>query len=353
MEFGGDQFISTMPLRNLVRALDPAPPSEVLEAAARLRYRDYLTVALIVKREDVFPDNWIYVHSPEVKVGRIQNYKNWSRDMVPDHSRTSLGLEYFLWNKDEIWGWSEDRLIDMALRDCERMGLIEASEVEDGAVVRMKKAYPIYDQAYRASLATVRAYLETIPNLQTVGRNGLHRYNNQDHSMLTGIYAARNIAGESYDLWSVNTEMEYHEDGRAIRADSGDRLVPLAPLPISDSAQISADAIIEMIFAKIDPVALGGAVAVVSGVGLFLATAILLLKGGEVVGPNLSLLAHYFIGYEVTWMGSIVGFAEACAIGFLLGYAFAHLRNLGMSAYAHLVRRQAQTKAPQDILDKV
>lgn len=226
VEFSGEHFISTLPLRELIHALDPLPPDEVRRAANYLRYRDYLTVVLIVKRESVFPDNWIYIHSPEVKMGRIQNYKNWSREMVPDPSRTSLGLEYFLWEKDEEWRWSDERLIELGIKECAHIGLIDPSEVEDGTVVRMKKAYPIYDQHYQASIATIRRYLETFSNLQTIGRNGLHRYNNQDHSMLTAIYAARNIAGEKHNVWSVNTEMEYHEESQASKAASGDRLMP-------------------------------------------------------------------------------------------------------------------------------
>jgi len=222
-EFGAEHFISTMPLRELIHALDPPPPEEVIAAANRLRYRDYLTVVLIVKREAVFPDNWIYIHSPEVKMGRIQNYKNWSPEMTPDPSRTSLGLEYFLWEKDEEWEWSHERLIELGVKECARIGLVEPGEVEDGTIVRMKKAYPVYDQNYHESLEIIRNYLESFSNLQTVGRNGLHRYNNQDHSMLTAIYAARNIAGERNDVWSVNTEMEYHEAGETVRRGDGAR----------------------------------------------------------------------------------------------------------------------------------
>ncbi len=186
---------------------------------------------LIVKRESVFPDNWIYIHSPEVQVGRIQNYKNWSPALVPDPSRTSLGLEYFLWSQDKKWHWPRERLIEQGVRECARIGLLDPKEVEDGTVVRMKKAYPVYDQGYRQSLERVRRYLEGFSNLQTIGRNGLHRYNNQDHSMLTGIYAARNLMGGQYDVWSVNTEMEYHEEGQKVPATEADRLMPLRPAP--------------------------------------------------------------------------------------------------------------------------
>lgn len=213
VEVGADHLITTMPLRDLILAFDPPPLEDVVSAATRLRYRDYLTVILIVRRETVFPDNWLYIHSPEVRLGRIQNYKNWSPEMTPDPTRTSLGLEYFLWDTDDEWQWSSEQLIERGIRECARIGLIDPQEVEDGVVVRMPKAYPVYDQHYQRHVATVRRYLERFANLQTIGRNGLHRYNNQDHAMLTGVYAARNLAGARYDVWAVNTERAYHEEG--------------------------------------------------------------------------------------------------------------------------------------------
>lgn len=353
VEFGGDHFISTMPLRRLIQSLDPPPPDRVLQAANTLRYRDYLTAVLIVNRESVFPDNWIYIHSPEVKMGRIQNYKNWSEYMVPDQSRTSLGLEYFLWDKDDEWNWSQDRLVELGIKECARIGLIEPDEVEDGTVVRMKKAYPVYDQHYQNSVEIIRNYLEGFPNLQTVGRNGLHRYNNQDHSMLTAVYAARNIVGENNDVWSVNTEMEYHEEVRTKAATNGDRMVPAKVLPTPTPSQILPDEAIEAAFARLDPVALGAASGIVLGVAVFLATAALLLKGGPVVGPTLSLLSNYFIGFEVTWVGALIGLIEAAIAGFALGYLGALLRNWGMASYASLLRRRAEAELNRDLLEKL
>jgi protoporphyrinogen oxidase len=343
VEFDADHFISTLALRELIHALDPPPPREVLEAANHLRYRDYLTVVLIVKRESVFPDNWVYIHSPEVKMGRIQNYKNWSPEMVPDPLRTSLGLEYFLWDKDEEWEWPRERLIEFGVRECARIGLIEPGEVEDGTVVRMRKAYPVYDQHYHKSLGTVRRYLETLTNFQTVGRNGLHRYNNQDHSMLTAIFAARNIVGEQNDVWSVNTEMEYHEESR-VASSSGDRLIPTRVIP---------DELIREVFAKLDPIALGVAIGTVSALTLLLAVFALLIKGGPVIGPNLGLLGHFLFGFEVTWSGAIVGAIEGWIGGFVLGYLIAWFRNWGLAAYAYLVKRWAENNAQRDLLDKI
>jgi len=352
-EFSGDQFFSTMPLRELIGAMDPAPPDEVVRAANSLAYRDYLTVVLMVKRDKVFPDNWIYIHSPEVKMGRIQNYKNWSPEMVPDASRTSLGLEYFLWDVDDEWSWSNDRLIDLGMKETVALKLIEANEVEDGTVVRMKKAYPIYDQFYQGHLDVIRRYLDTITNLQTIGRNGQHRYNNQDHSMLTGIYAARNVVGANYDIWSVNVEKEYHEETVSDEKATGDRMIPRRLVPDDDAEAVASDAVIRAAFAKLDPFAMGCAVGLVLAMSLFLATAVLIVKGGDVVGPHLSLLGHYLIGYKVTWSGAFLGLIESGISGFLLGYAGAGLRNWTISTYANLLKRHADMDQSKDLLDKV
>jgi hypothetical protein len=348
-----------MPLSALIHALDPPPPDTVLRAADCLRYRDYLTVVLLVNREKVFLDNWIYIHTPEVKMGRIQNYKNWSSAMVPDSSKTSLGLEYFLWEDDEEWSWPDERLIELGIRECSQLGLVEPEEVEGGTVVRMKKAYPVYDQYYHDSLKILREYLQNFSNLQTIGRNGLHRYNNQDHSMLTGVYAARNILGAEYDVWAVNTEKEYHEEGKVEETTTGDRLIPTRVVPDEDHSRRVNDEeafvgqALEEAFAHVDALALGVAVGVVSGFGLFLTTIILLLKGGPVVGPTLSLLGQYLVGYEVTWPGAFIGLIEAGLVGFVLGSSIAWLRNTGMSAYAFSLRRHLEVEENPDLLDRV
>ena len=353
-EYDGRHFVSTMPLRDLIHALDPLPPDEVLKAAQGLRYRDYLTVVLVVDRESVFPDNWLYVHSPEVKLGRIQNYKNWSPYMVPDPSRTSLGLEYFLWDKDEEWSWPQERLIELGVRECAQIGLIDPREVKDGTVVRMEKAYPVYDQTYQDSVATIRQYLQTFSNLQTIGRNGLHRYNNQDHSMLTGVYAAGNILGERHDVWAVNTEKEYHEEERVAQPNAGDRLVPTrVSVSVEEAIEKTEDTVIEVAFAKIDSLALGVAIGVVSGLGIFLASAILLLKSGPVVGPRLSLLGNYLFGFEVTWTGAVIGLFEAGTLGFAVGALAAGLRNWALKVYAKIVRSREERDDRRHLLDKM
>ncbi|MBD2256131.1 NAD(P)/FAD-dependent oxidoreductase [Pseudanabaena sp. FACHB-2040] len=213
MTLSAEQFISSMPVTALVKCLSPAPPEAVMKAAFSLKYRDFLIVSLIINREKLFPDNWIYIHSPEFKVGRIQNFKNWSPAMVPDPSKTCLGMEYFCSEGDPVWEMSDEDLIRLASREIKDLKLVDPEAVvEDGVVIRQRKAYPVYDGEYRQHLQVLRDYLERFENLQTVGRNGMHRYNNQDHSMLTGLLAAKNILGGQHDLWNVNTERSYHED---------------------------------------------------------------------------------------------------------------------------------------------
>jgi len=208
----GTHFISTMPIRELIQKFDPPVPPAVLRAAEALNYRDFLTVALVINKSELFPDNWIYIHDPDVKVGRIQNFKNWSPFMVPDENKTCLGLEYFCFEGDGLWSMADSDLIELGKKELEILGLVKSIDVEDGSVVRMPKAYPVYDGIYAESLRIVREFLAGISNLQLVGRNGMHKYNNQDHSMLTAMLAVKNILGANYDLWQVNAEQEYHEE---------------------------------------------------------------------------------------------------------------------------------------------
>ena len=216
LAIAGEQFISSMPLSELILKMTPPPPVEILEAARRLTYRDFLTVALIVRQADLFPDNWIYVHSPEVKVGRIQNFKNWSPSMIPKaNPKTScIGLEYFCNENEPLWHMTDANLVALGQRELAQLGLVNEEDVVDGVVFRQPKAYPVYTGEYQAYLDTLKAYIDAIENLQTAGRNGLHKYNNQDHSMLTAMLAVKNIMGEQHDLWSVNTERSYHEEMR-------------------------------------------------------------------------------------------------------------------------------------------
>jgi protoporphyrinogen oxidase len=208
-----EAVISSLPLRDMVAMTRPEPPAGVVEAALGLRYRDFLTVALVVSGEDLFPDNWIYIHEPAVRVGRIQNYRSWSPWMVPDPSKACVGLEYFCFAGDDLWTMADDELVAFAAAELERLGLARREQVQRGFAIRVPKAYPIYDADYADRVAVIRAWLETIENLQQVGRNGLHRYNNSDHSMLTALRAVDNLlAGVGHDLWAVNVESAYHEE---------------------------------------------------------------------------------------------------------------------------------------------
>jgi protoporphyrinogen oxidase len=227
-KFSGSHFISSIPIRELVARLDPPAPATVRQAADSLGYRDFISIALMIDRADVFPDNWIYIHDPGVRVGRIQNFKNWSPDMVPDPSKTCLGLEYFCFEGDGLWTAKDSDLIELAKEEVQRLGICAATEVFDGVVVRQRKAYPVYDDDYQANVNVIREYLaRALPNLYLAGRNGMHKYNNQDHSMMTALLVARQIAtGSALDPWKVNADAVYHEDIRVGERDVTGRLVP-------------------------------------------------------------------------------------------------------------------------------
>src|ERR671932_255480 len=206
--------ISSLPLRATVGIADPQAPKAVQDAAQGLRYRDFLTVALVLDGEDVFPDNWIYIHEPGVRVGRIQNYRSWSPWMVPDPDTACVGLEYFCFEGDELWTMSDDDLVQLAADELAKLGLAAREKVERGYVVRVPLAYPMYDEDYAARVATIRGWLDPLgANFQQVGRNGLHRYNNSDHSMLSAMRAGDNVLlGTQHNLWAINADSVYHEE---------------------------------------------------------------------------------------------------------------------------------------------
>jgi protoporphyrinogen oxidase len=335
-ELPAEHVISSMPLRELLSSFTPSPPAEIGEAARRLRYRDFLTVVLIVKQKEVFPDNWIYIHSPEVRVGRVQNFGSWSPEMVPDASTTSLGLEYFVQQGDELWSSSDEALLELGARELDALGLVSEEDVIDGTVVRMPKAYPVYDDLYKEVLALIRGYLAGFPNLQVIGRNGQHRYNNQDHSMLAGMLAARNVVGETHDVWAVNVEQQYHEEVADGARRVEDRLTPKR-LELSELEDLVRQA-----FARFDPVALGTAVGSVTALILLSSTIALLLEGSDPAGPTLSLLGQYLTGYQVSWTGALIGFAEAGVLGFGIGWLMARLINLLVGITENSIRRRLE-----------
>jgi protoporphyrinogen oxidase len=333
----GEHFISSMPIRELVERLDPRPPGAVLKAGRGLKYRDFLTVALVVNNGELFPDNWIYVHDPDVRLGRVQNFKNWSPYMVPDQSKTCLGLEYFCFEGDELWNAPDEELIALGKKEIETLGLASASDVEDGKVVRVPKAYPVYDAEYRGHLDTVKEFLAGLPNLHLVGRNGMHKYNNQDHSMLTAMLAVENVMGASHDLWEVNEEKAYHEEVSAEAERATEAAIP--------------DQVIIKAFSRLDNVALAGSAGAVAGLALFFMTLALVVKGGPQAGQTLKLLGVYFAGYDVTPVGALVGLGYGFLWGFIMGWLFSYLRNFFLGYYIYKIRKKTEMLSFRDFLD--
>jgi protoporphyrinogen oxidase len=356
----GSHFISSMPIRELIQKFEPAAPEEVLRAAMDLNYRDFLTVVLIIDKADVFPDNWIYIHDPDVKVGRIQNFKNWSPYMVPDTSKTCLGLEYFCFEGDGLWTMSDQELVELGKKELHISGLVCGSEVLDGTVVRMAKAYPVYDSTYRESLEIIRQFITRIDNLQLTGRNGLHKYNNQDHSMLTAMLAVKNILGANYDLWQVNADQEYHEEVKGGNIKERDELALLAStqphVPVQCSTlprrSVSDEALIQT-FGRMDKLAFATAIGSVCGLAIFFATLWLIIRENEIVDPSLKLLGQYFIGYTVNVKGAFIGLGYSFLWGFIFGWLFAYLRNLFIGFFVYRVRKKAESLSLKNLLDYI
>ncbi len=329
-----DQVISSIPVSQLVRLFDPAAPEKVLAAANALSYRSFLIVGLIVSRETLFSDQWIYIHSPSVNVGRIQNFKNWSAAMVPDSNKSSIGMEYFCDIGDSLWQMDDQDLIHLATRELEELGLARARDVVDGTVIRQPLAYPVYDGYYSANLQIIREFLDTVDNLQTIGRSGMHRYNNMDHSMQTGILAAKNLTGGQYDLWKINEGDDYLEEDKKAVVDS----------PLIEKLLIRS-------FARIDKFAFASSCGTLAGLLIFSATIWLIVRGGENVGLHLQLISNYFIGYTVTVKGAFIAFAYAFFSGFIFGWTFAYMRNLFLALYLYHVKKKNELLSLKDMID--
>lgn len=206
-----DELISTMPIKDLINSLVPQPSEEILKAASQLKYRDYILVALMIKAAKIFPDQWIYIQDPGFMNVRVQNINNWSLAMVGEKGKTVLGMEYVVSQDDPLWQMKDKKLIDLAKKEAEKLGFIKADQVVDAKVVRELKVYPVYDLDYQKHLSAIKNYLSSFRNLTLIGRNGMHKYNNMDHSMLTAMLAVENFAGAKHDLWKVNADQEYHE----------------------------------------------------------------------------------------------------------------------------------------------
>ncbi len=333
-----EHLISSMPLDKLIAMLDHhrVVPAGVSKAANSMSHRGLILVVLILDKDALFPDQWIYIHGPGFKVGRIQNFKNWSPAMVPDPHRTSLGMEYFCNEGDRLSSMSDEALSAVAASELARLGLAEKNQVIDTFVVRQPDAYPVYTSGYEKRLKVIGDFLDGFENLQTIGRNGMHRYNNMDHSMQTGILAARNVLGADHDLWAVNEEAEYLEEDASV----------------SPRRTLTEKMILQS-FAGMDKSALGIALGTVSGLLFFVATLWLVIKGGEVVGPNLQLLSQYFFGYTVSVKGAFIAFFYGFLWGFLFGWFFAYLRNLLVALHLFRVRKKAERLSLRDFVDHI
>jgi protoporphyrinogen oxidase len=240
-----EHVISSAPMRELARGLSPSVSEAAKRAADSLKYRDFLTVMLILKERHTFDDNWIYIHDPSVKVGRVQNFRSWSPEMVPDPDKACYGLEYFCFEGDGLWDAKDEDLIGLAQRELIKIGLAKEGDVLDGTVVRQKKAYPVYDDGYASHVNTIRQELETrYPNLHLVGRNGMHKYNNQDHAMMTAMLCVENIMAETklYDLWQVNADAEYHETGDEVTEETGGTGLRLVPTRVAGAPELAPEA---------------------------------------------------------------------------------------------------------------
>ena len=243
-------------------------------------------------------------------------------------------MEYFCNEGDATWKTSDAGLIDLASREMARLGLVDIDCVTDGFVIRQPKAYPVYDSDYGPHLGVIRDFISTLNNLQTIGRNGMHRYNNMDHSMVTGTLAAQNILGSTHDLWAVNEEEEYLEADKQRQA-----------------GQIISEKDLQRVFAQMDKLAFATAVGSVAGLLVFLATVWLIIKGGPVIGPNLQLLSQYFVGYTVTVQGAFIGFAYSFCWGFLFGWLYAYLHNFFLSYHIYRIKKRAELVSFRDFID--
>lgn len=327
-------LISSAPITRLVSYLEPKIPESIIKASNKLVYRSFIIVFLVIDKEVLFPDQWLYIHSSNVGVSRIQNYKNWSKAMVPNPKTTSLGMEYFCTEGDEKWMMSDAELTDIASRDLYELGFAKTDNVIDSYVVRQSNAYPIYNKEYNKNLMIIREYLDTIDNLQTIGRSGMHRYNNMDHSMYTGILAARNVTGANYDLWKVNEDDEYLEESK----------LPVDAHPVPEK-------ILQRTFARMNKLAFAIAAGSVAGLLFFLVTIWPFITAGNAIDPYLQLLSQYFVGYTVTVKGAFIAFGYSFFWGFLFGWLFAYLRNLFLGLYVYNIKKKSELLSLRDFID--
>ncbi len=336
LELPATHVISSMALGLLSSTITPTAPEHVISASQALSYRNLILVGLIVKGENLFPDQWLYIHDPRVNVGRIQNFKNWGPAMVPVAGITTLGMEYFCNPDDRLWQLPDDDIVTLASEELGRLELVHKDDIKDAFVVRQARAYPIYDHAYQKRLQSIRQYLDTFSNLQTIGRNGMHRYNNMDHSMLTGLLAVQNLKNPTHNLWDVNEEQTYLE----------------ARIAEPDRQQLSSQ-MVKATFARMHKVAFGLAVGVVAGLFTLWITLWPLVTDHGGIVRYLRLLGNYFIGYDVSLAGACIAFVYSFLWGFGLGWLFAFLRNLFIALYVFKFRIKSELRSLKDFFDYI
>ncbi len=272
--------------------------------------------------------------------------------MVPEQNKTCLGLEYFCFEGDGLWNTPDAELIELAKKEVETLGLIRADDVEDGMVVRMPKAYPVYDSIYKQSLETIQKFLASLENLQLVGRNGMHKYNNQDHSMLTAMLAVRNIEGQKYDLWAVNVDPEYHEEVTGVQAEDEFAMLASQQPLVPERLEPALDRAVLKSLARMDKLAFATAIGTVCGLIILVATIWLKIRG-PMEGANLWLLGQYFLGYSLSIKGAFIGFGYSFFWGFFFGWLFAYLRNLAIGVFLYYVKQEAEASSFKNLLDYI
>jgi protoporphyrinogen oxidase len=330
-----DHLISSMPINHLVKLLGPQAPPDVSDAARALSYRNFIMVLLIVARRHIFPDQWIYLHGSTVKAGRIQNFKNWSSALVPDPEKTSVGMEYFCNADEEIWHLPDSDLIALAGEELVRLGFAKSSEIVDACVVRQPQAYPIYDSGYRERINGIKYYLESIDNLQTIGRGGTYRYSNMDQAMQSGIMAAQNMMGAAHPLWDGGTTDEYLEAEEKTNIKRRETRV-----------------LLRQTFTLMDQTAFGAATGLTAGLLIWFITVWPIIRGDSIITPYLGLISNYFLGYTVTFGGALIGFGYGFIWGFCFGWIFGFLRNAFIRFYIHRLRKKIEAVAIRNIMDR-
>ena len=327
-----DHLISSMPINQLLSSLSPSPPAEILHAASKVQFRSFIQAGLIVNKKNIFPDQWLYIHDPDLKVGRIQNYKNWSLAMVSNPEQSAIGMEYFCTSGDDICSQTDDQITTLAAKEFCKLGFADQKDITASFVIREWHAYPVYDQNYDKNLKIIRNYLHGFNNLQTIGRNGMHQYKNMDHAMQTGLLSAKNILGEQHDIWTTQDTS-----------------------PDTFSKKVASDESTQKIiksFARMDRFSFSMAVGVVTAIFFFTLTLWTNTIGGEII-TYIELLNQFFIGYKVSIPGAFIAGGYGLLWGFIGGGLFAFLRNLLLGYYIFRAKNKFELMSVRNFFDQL